>query len=268
MGLAIALGLGIAPGIAVAQSDVEAREKQALAACDSAQVQKGIELLGGLWADTQDSTYLYNQGRCYQKNSMGKEALARFREFLRVVKDHPPDNAGLVERAQGFVAELERSEEPPRRAPAVPAAAISAPIPVAPPARATADSPAAGALGVEAASSRRLRKMAGLTSGGFGLVAGITGAVLVIDGASRANAARDRLGGAKSGADWDRAKPDYDAGVSRYRTGWVVSGIGAAALVAGVVLIGTARQPERPVQVDLGPWLAAHSGGAVIRGTW
>jgi hypothetical protein len=107
--LGVAVGTLVVPNVRAQgqskdQSNVEARERDALAACDSGQVQKGIDLLARLWADTLEPTYVYDQGRCYQKASMPKEALARFQEFVRVAKDSKDEP---VAQAEQFIKELQ-----------------------------------------------------------------------------------------------------------------------------------------------------------------
>jgi hypothetical protein len=59
------------------------REKAAKKACAAGDYKEGVEILAGLYVDTDDPTYVYNQGRCYQQNHQWRSAVDRFREYLR-----------------------------------------------------------------------------------------------------------------------------------------------------------------------------------------
>jgi hypothetical protein len=88
-----------------ARAEDESREVKAKRACAAGRVEEGVELLAGLYAETGDVNYVYNQGRCYQQNGRVDQALNRFREYLRRAT-----GASTSERAevQGFIDELER----------------------------------------------------------------------------------------------------------------------------------------------------------------
>lgn len=72
-----------APNTDIAPNTRNQKEKAALKACLAGDMKGGIELLAELYADTHDSTYIYNQARCYQQNNEPELALNRFREYLR-----------------------------------------------------------------------------------------------------------------------------------------------------------------------------------------
>jgi hypothetical protein len=119
----------LCPSSARAEPDPHAR---ALEACAAGSVAEGVALLAGLYAQTKDPTYVYNQGRCYQQNGQLEPALNRFHEYLRVgTKEPPPD----IARAQGFIKEIEDSlartraiqaeQERARQAAAAPDGALS-----------------------------------------------------------------------------------------------------------------------------------------------
>ena len=99
-----------------------------------------------------------------------------------------------------------------------------------------------------------------------GLAAGAVGGVMAVRGANDANNARPRLA-QPDGQERMVAKKQYDDGKALNRRGWVVAGIGAAALVGGVVLIVTAPEPTMGA-LDIAPWLAARSGGVEVVGRW
>ena len=52
-------------------------EKAAKKACITGDYRKGIDILGDLFVETNDATYVFNQGRCFQQNHRWEEALDR-----------------------------------------------------------------------------------------------------------------------------------------------------------------------------------------------
>ena len=67
------------------QSGTSAKEKAAKKACITGDVKTGIDILGDLYVDTADVTYVFNQGRCYEQNHLWVDAIDRFREYLRKI---------------------------------------------------------------------------------------------------------------------------------------------------------------------------------------
>jgi opacity protein-like surface antigen len=72
----------------------EDQERMAKKACLTGDITKGVEILTDLFIDTNDPTYIYNQGRCFEQNRRYEDAIARFREYLIKAK-----NANAEERA-------------------------------------------------------------------------------------------------------------------------------------------------------------------------
>lgn len=64
----------------------DAKERAAKKACLNGEAEKGIKLLTDLYVDTNDPNYIFNQGRCYEQGSLYREAIERFREYLRKAK--------------------------------------------------------------------------------------------------------------------------------------------------------------------------------------
>jgi hypothetical protein len=98
------LGLAFTPVAAAEAPEGDARPTAALAACVSGDVAAGIGLLGQLYAETRDPSFLFNQGRCYQQNSQLEQARTRFAEYLRVGKNEPPDD---LARARALMKEID-----------------------------------------------------------------------------------------------------------------------------------------------------------------
>jgi hypothetical protein len=69
----------------------ESVEMQAKKTCASGDFRKGVDLLADLYIRSDDATYVYNQGRCYEQNHQWKGAIDRFREYLRKAGDVTPD---------------------------------------------------------------------------------------------------------------------------------------------------------------------------------
>ncbi len=106
-------------------SENEVREQEARTACGAGDVDKGIKILAELFTRTEDMTYVFNQGRCFQQNGRGREAVVRFREFLR--RAGTTDGEAKQE-AERFVRELEAELKIAEQTADKPDSAPSAPV--------------------------------------------------------------------------------------------------------------------------------------------
>ena len=104
------------------------RPNAALAACASGDVTKGIAILGELYAETRNPSYVFNQGRCFQKNNKLEQARGSFTEYLRIGTNEPPED---LQRAQAFVKEIDATLEQQRAS--QPAPVVTAPATAAAP---------------------------------------------------------------------------------------------------------------------------------------
>jgi hypothetical protein len=68
-------------------ASVEGKERAAKKACLVGDVDKGAEILADLYVDTNDATYIYNSGRCFEQNGKNDQAVLRFKEYLRKAKN-------------------------------------------------------------------------------------------------------------------------------------------------------------------------------------
>jgi tetratricopeptide (TPR) repeat protein len=66
--------------------DVDAKERAARTACLAGDYVKGVAILSELFVSTNDSNYIFNQGRCFEQNHRYEDAISRFREYLQVSK--------------------------------------------------------------------------------------------------------------------------------------------------------------------------------------
>ena len=62
---------------------VSSKDRLAKKACHSGDYAKGVGLLTELYLETNDANYLYNEGRCFERNARYVEAAERFKEYLR-----------------------------------------------------------------------------------------------------------------------------------------------------------------------------------------
>jgi hypothetical protein len=93
----------VTPAVPLAGEDP--RPGQALTACASGEVAKGIDILARLYAETRNPSFVFNQARCYQQNGQLEKSRERFREYLRIGKNEPPAD---IKRAEHFIKELDR----------------------------------------------------------------------------------------------------------------------------------------------------------------
>jgi hypothetical protein len=92
----------ISVGQAHARAKPEAPDAAARKACATGDFRRGIELLADLYLRTDDATYVYNQGRCYEQNHQWVSAIDRFREYLRKGKDL---SAGVTAEVEKHIAD-------------------------------------------------------------------------------------------------------------------------------------------------------------------
>jgi hypothetical protein len=207
-----------------------AQVKAAKKACITGDLRKGIDVLGDLYIESGDITFVFNQGRCYQQNHRWEEAIDRFEEYLRKSPELSPAVRAEVD---GYVADCKSHlQSSPRPQPSAP---VPAPLSSSSGERDGSASRATSAtVASELAPGARTGaglRVAGIATGAVGLAALATGVVLDLKTHAIVN---------------DVYRNGYDAGKlssrDTYQTwGWVCFGVGAAGLVAGTTLylIGT-----------------------------
>lgn len=241
-------------------------------ACLSGDYAKGVAILSELYVDTKDRTYLFNQGRCFEQNGRYADAILRFREYLRKIRDagaapdadaerHIADCEALLakekNKAAGSTSQAaDGASQPaaggasqPAAPPALarPTTALPAPIDVVPvPAQ-------AGTRG----SGLRVAGIAAIAVGGAGLV---TGLILNL----KANGLADEL---ESTTDnYQRSK---ESTRKSYQTfAWLSYGLGAACVVGGALAYYVGRILPGNDQVALVPMIGPGAAGAVLRGAF
>ena len=266
---------------------VSARELRARQDFAAGRYEEAIEIFAELYAKTADPIFLRNIARCYQKQNRADEAIANFREYLSKAKKLSP---GEREEIEGFIRDLEASRAPPKpaepatpppaaaRTPAVteapaaktPPAATESTPPVtrepAPVRRATSEV-ATRTPAEESPHERRPARSVEPAARGGGSVS-VPGVVLTAAGVAAIGGGIAFGLAARSAAtavalDYD---PNRDSAGKRDATlQWVGYGVGAAALVTGVILLvrgpGEAEAaPSSSVQVGMYPGGASLSG--------
>ena len=195
------------------------RELEAKKSCLGGHPDRGIELLAELYAETNDPTYIYNQGRCFEQNGRTTEAVTRFREYLRKATAAAPDERAQLEK---HISELESETRAPSPAVApsqAPAAASPAPVVVV-------QSPATG---VSPERAHHLKILA-VVIGSVGVLA-VGGGVAM--GVHASSLSTEVSNDAKMGA-YSQSK--FDSGERAQTLEIVGYSVGAAALITSAIL--------------------------------
>jgi tetratricopeptide (TPR) repeat protein len=230
--ITVVLFFAIAPAQAASErarhSSTAAKEKAAKKACITGDVKTGIDILGDLYVDSGDATYLFNQGRCYEQNRRLEDAIDRFREYLRKIPDalakdkadanaHIADCEALLAKQSGRTAAQAPQAAP--QAPPQPVLAPIAPAQVQPPVAIVPAQPLAPE------SDGRGLRIAGSVTTAAGLCAVGTGVVLAIKERSLTNEINTKYSQSK-----ESTRVSYET------WGYVSYGVGAAAIVGGAVI--------------------------------
>lgn len=236
------------PAVALAANSAKTREraaeKAAKKACAAGDFRKGVEILADLYVSTDDETFIYNQGRCYEQNHQWVSAIDRFREYLL-----KSPATSLSERAQAekHIADCEallEKEEAKQ-------AAVSHPIPLSEPVAVpvpTVQPPPPDNVVIERPvvpvpekSRGAGLRITGVVLAAVGVATAATGLVLNL----KANSLADDFN--------KNQNPSTRSSQSTYKTGSVVCyAAGAGVLVTGIVvyLIGL-RASDQQTRVSL-----------------
>jgi hypothetical protein len=234
----------------------EGQEREARRACLTGDVAKGVAVLTDLFIDTQDLTYIFNQGRCFEQNRKYEDAIGRFREYL-----FKGENLSAAERvdAEKHIAAcqsyLGQAPQPSGPATAKPADRLP-----------EAEAPT-GALAPVAAVAQPVRtvdsgsglRLAGLLTASAGVAALIGGVVLNLKVNSMSNDLQKL----------DHYSASTDSTRKTYKTiGWISYGTGAACVATGAVLYYLGWQSGRGATATIAPTLAPGMAGAAFAGAF
>jgi hypothetical protein len=108
----------------------------------------------------------------------------------------------------------------------------------------------------------------GFVLGGTGAVAVAVGGILAATGARDSSDATERMAAAETKPEWETAKKDHDAAMTRNTAGWWVMGAGAGVLLGGVALVLTAGGDEEHSAWLFTPWSSGLAYGASAQAAW
>lgn len=262
--IAVTLVLHTVPAHAAGRA---AKERQAREACLSGDYQKGVSILSRLFVLTENPVHIHNQGRCFEQNRRYEDAIARFQEFLRVLKNRYP---GAQEEARKHIAECEASLNQAtvlrNTTPAPPPAPAETPKPTPDlPAATAAPPPAPAAVPVVAERASESVPTSGSALRTAGLITAAVGGAALVAGLLlnlKVNSMSDEL------EQKNKYSEARDSSRKTYRTMSAISyGVGAACVATGAVLylLGYKSQADSPT-VAFAPALATGRFGVAMEG--
>ena len=209
------------------KADEPARLAEAERACLEGNFQKGVEILTALYLISRHPIYLHNQARCYEQNGQYRLAAGRYREFLRKLRELPPEQVTAetqltpdkVAALEAHTARLEQ-ESPDRRpgAPPIDANAAAQPELLPPTVAATLPPSAPPAGAGRGGAGWRAAGTALMVAGGLGLASSVAAGLWVKKTEQEVAEASTRGG------------QTFDAG--QYRTGERVARIATVGFIA------------------------------------
>jgi hypothetical protein len=238
----------------------EARERAAKKACLNDDPAKGVEILTDLYVDTNDPTYIFNQGRCYEQNNRCEEAIVRFREYLRKTAGGSESDRGDVQKhiedCEVLLAKRGAATAGPQAAAGAEPASVVAPPAIQPRPGPSGDATPAAVVAAEPRGGSS--PGAGLRAAGVATMV-VGGAALIAGGGLnlKHNSMIHDLKGDYSGDSADSAQT--------YKTLSMVGyGVGAACLVGGAALYWLGWRAGKTV---VGPGVVAGNAGVLLTGS-
>ena len=281
----------LAAGSTAAAASREAKERVARAACLAGDYKKGVAILSQLFVESGNPTYIYNQGRCFEQNGRYREAITRFKEYLRVGKkvsqEYKTETQRHIDDCQALLAA--ESGQAPAISPAAPAPVAvgpapgqqpythgpsQAPSPFAPgqqayapiPAQASVAPPyAAPPYAVQVSPPSTVQRGSGLRTSG--IITGAVGGAALVGGVVFNIKANSII------HDFQTVRDGYSASKESERQtyetlGWVCYGVGAASVATGAVLYYLGLRSSRQVAVTIAPVLGPRAAMASVRGVF
>lgn len=237
-----------------AKGKTDSLEKAAKKACAAGDFTKGVEILADLYVRTDDPTFIFNQGRCYEQNHQWVRAIDRFREFQLKAPSRDQDAVAESEKhiakCKAYLSEDEaKALAPP---PSHGQTTAADPLPSPPPSlsKPTIEVVAPSPPPPSPVAAPSALPTVGIVLGSVGLASLVTAVVLNAKANSYADAGDEsNLNAFKNGA-------------------WVCYGGGGAALATGIVLYVLGHRGSEPKQprVVLSPIWAPGGAGLAMRG--
>jgi len=239
----------------------EGKEKAAKKACLTGDPAAGVAILTDLFIETNDPTYLFNQGRCFEQNRRYEEAISRFREYLVKAQNLRPQEK---EDTRKHIADCESWAREKGGEPAkAEARKVGDEVPGAPQ-KIGATETVPSIVGAAAAPTSPARpgaelRVVGLTVAGLGVAGLATGILLNL----KANQLSKDVQ-----ADWD---PNVESSRKSYQTaGWIAYGAGAACLLGGAAVFywGMQARSHSDSSVAFVPTVGPNWAGTVLKGAF
>lgn len=263
--LTLSSSSAIAANKAAKNSNRQAQENEARQACLVGDFAKGSVILSKLFVDTKDPTYIYNQGRCFEQNRQYDDAIARFREYLRVGRNKLDD--GDKAEAEQHIADCK--EMLAQEHGLAPAATASQPLVTPQPPTATTPAPPPN-VQPDTIISKPERPIT--TSNGAGLRIGgiVTASVGVAAAAAgvlfnvKANSIAKDMANTYDGYSKDSDRKTYTT------MAWIGYGVGAACVVTGAILyvVGLKAKSSSANDVALLPAVGMDQTGLQLMGAF
>jgi len=241
-----------------------AQEKAAKKACLAGNPTKGVEILAELYVDTNEITYIFNQGRCFEQNSRYEEAIGRFREYLVKGESMLSDNDKAVAQKRIEACESYLPKAEPRSPVVPPEPSLTAIVEQPSAARSTAEPEAVIVQSQPPEPSPQAGgglRVAGIAVGALGVAAVISGVALNL----KVNSMSKDL------EKPDNFNRDTDSSRKNYRIlAWVGYGVGAACVAGGSLLyyLGWNAGHAAGTNMTVAPYVGAHLAGATLQGAF
>jgi hypothetical protein len=242
----------------------QAQEKAARKACLNGAYAEGVAILSNLFVETEDTTYIFNQGRCFEQNRRYEDAIARFQEFLRAGRRKL--NANDKAEAQQHIADCKQmltQEHGSSPTPTTPQPIVTSPP--TPPSSPEPGHPQPSATVTQSAQPATISDGAGLRTGGvvvasFGVAAAVAG---VLFNVKANNTVNDMY------STYDGYSKESDRKTYATLT-WVSYGVGAACVVTGAILyaVGLKARSSSESSVALVPTVGTDHAGAALTGAF
>ena len=232
-------------------------------ACLAGDPNKGVELLAELYVDTNDITYIFNQGRCFEQGRKYEDAIARFREYLVKGENLTAEEKAVAQkRIEACESYLPKSEPLTKNEPSP--TVVATPVVQAQPGQ----SPISPEV---VAAERQPRQLDGKAGSGLritGIIAASVGAAALVTGVALNIKVNSMSSDLQKPYNFNR---DTDTSRKDYKTlGWVSYGMAATCLAGGALLyyLGWHSGPDSASSVALVPYVAPDTAGALLRGAF
>ena len=240
----------------------QAQEKAARKACLSGDYATGVAMLSDLFVETRLTTYIFNQGRCFEQNRRYEDAIARFQEYLRAGRDQLDNNDRAetekhIADCKQMLAQ-ERALNPVKVSPEP-----SVPPPPLPPLKAEVSPEPVETIAKSPLDPPTAAKGTGWRTGGIvtaAIGAASLGAGLLLN--LKANSTVDTMYKSLDGYTKDSDRKTYTT------FAWVGYGIGAACLATGVALYLVGSADGSSPTLALAPRVGTDQTGLTLSGAF